>query len=82
MIELFIALVGVCLLVVTGEYLRRVHLFHSEVTRKSCPYNGRFVCCQLAVLYGVEPDIFGEHADVCGYPVVSLFALVSSDPRG
>ena len=34
MIELFIALVGVCLLVVTGEYLRRVHLFHSEVTRK------------------------------------------------
>lgn len=34
MISLFIALVGVCLLVVTGEYLRRVHLFHAEVTRK------------------------------------------------
>lgn len=34
MIPLFIALVGVCLLVVTGEYLRRVHLFRAEVTRK------------------------------------------------
>jgi phytol kinase len=34
MISLFIALVGVGLLVVTGEYLRRVHLFHAEVTRK------------------------------------------------
>lgn len=34
MISLFIALVGVCLLVVTGEYLRRVHLFQAEVTRK------------------------------------------------
>lgn len=34
MISLFIALVGVCLLVVTGEYLRRVHLLHAEVTRK------------------------------------------------
>jgi phytol kinase len=34
MISLFIALVGVCLLLCTGEYLRRVHLFHAEVTRK------------------------------------------------
>jgi len=34
MFSLFIALVGVGLLVVTGEYLRRVHLFHAEVTRK------------------------------------------------
>lgn len=34
MISLFIALVGVCLLVVAGEYLRRVHLFQAEVTRK------------------------------------------------
>lgn len=34
MFSLFIALVGVCLLVVTGEYLRRVHLFQAEVTRK------------------------------------------------
>jgi phytol kinase len=34
MVSLFIALTGVCLLVVTGEYLRRVHLFQAEVTRK------------------------------------------------
>lgn len=34
MVSLFIALVGVCLLVVTGEYLRRVHLLRAEVTRK------------------------------------------------
>ena len=34
MVSLFIALVGVCLLVVSGEYLRRVHLFQAEVTRK------------------------------------------------
>jgi phytol kinase len=34
MLSLFIALAGICLLVVTGEYLRRVHLFHAEVTRK------------------------------------------------
>ena len=34
MFSLFIALVGVSLLVITGEYLRRVHLFHAEVTRK------------------------------------------------
>lgn len=34
MIPLLIALVGVCLLVVTGEYLRRVHLLRAEVTRK------------------------------------------------
>jgi dolichol kinase len=34
MISLFIALTGVALLVVTGEYLRRVHLLHAEVTRK------------------------------------------------
>lgn len=31
---MFIGLAGVCLLVVVGEYLRRVHLFHAEVTRK------------------------------------------------
>jgi len=34
MLSLFIALTGVALLVVTGEYLRRVHLLHAEVTRK------------------------------------------------
>ncbi len=34
LLSLFIALAGVCLLVVLGEYLRRVHLFHAEVTRK------------------------------------------------
>jgi phytol kinase len=34
MIPLFIALVGVSSLVVLGEYLRRVHLFQAEVTRK------------------------------------------------
>lgn len=34
MIPLFIALVGVCSLIVIGEYLRRVHLFQAEVTRK------------------------------------------------
>ena len=33
-IPLFIALAGVCLIVFMGEYLRRVHLFHAEVTRK------------------------------------------------
>jgi phytol kinase len=34
MISLFVALVGVCLLIVAGEYLRKVHLFQAEVTRK------------------------------------------------
>lgn len=34
MIQLFVALVGVALLIVIGEYLRRVHFFHAEVTRK------------------------------------------------
>lgn len=34
MISLLIGLTGVCILAVTGEYLRRVHLFHAEVTRK------------------------------------------------
>src|ERR1051326_110154 len=34
MISLLIALVGVATLVVLGEYLRRVHLFQAEVTRK------------------------------------------------
>jgi dolichol kinase len=34
MLPIFVALVGVCLLVVAGEYLRRVHLFQAEVTRK------------------------------------------------
>jgi phytol kinase len=34
MFVLLIGLVGVCLLVFLGEYLRRVHLFHAEVTRK------------------------------------------------
>lgn len=34
MIALILALGGVCVLVLLGEYLRRVHLFHTEVTRK------------------------------------------------
>jgi phytol kinase len=34
MFPLLIGLAGVCLLVIMGEYLRRVHLFHAEVTRK------------------------------------------------
>ncbi len=34
MIPLFIALVGVCILVVIGEYLRKIHLLQAEVTRK------------------------------------------------
>lgn len=34
MIPLFIALVGVCVLIVIGEYLRKVHLLQAEVTRK------------------------------------------------
>ena len=34
MIQLFIALVGVAALICIGEYLRRVHLFQAEVTRK------------------------------------------------
>jgi phytol kinase len=33
-IALLFALAGVCVCVVLGEYLRRVHLFHAEVTRK------------------------------------------------
>lgn len=34
MLPLLIALAGVGLIVCLGEYLRRVHLFHAEVTRK------------------------------------------------
>lgn len=34
MLPLIIALAGVFLLIITGEYLRRVHLLQSEVTRK------------------------------------------------
>ena len=34
MIELILTLAGVCVLIVMGEYLRRVHLLHTEVTRK------------------------------------------------
>jgi phytol kinase len=34
LLTLVLGLAGVCLLVVVGEYLRRVHLFHAEVTRK------------------------------------------------
>jgi len=34
MFSLLVALAGVAVLVVIGEYLRRVHLLHTEVTRK------------------------------------------------
>ena len=34
MIPLLLALLGVLILVLAGEYLRRVHLLHTEVTRK------------------------------------------------
>lgn len=34
MLVIFIALVGIAAIVFLGEYLRRVHLFHTEVTRK------------------------------------------------
>lgn len=34
MISLFVAMAGVGVLVCLGEYLRRVHLLHTEVTRK------------------------------------------------
>ena len=33
-IPLLISLAGVAIIVILGEYLRRVHLFHTEVTRK------------------------------------------------
>lgn len=34
MLDLLIALAGIAAIVFLGEYLRRVHLFHTEVTRK------------------------------------------------
>jgi phytol kinase len=70
MLSLFIALVGVGLLVVVGEYLRRVHLFHAEVTRK-------FIHITVAAFTASWP-FFMEWRQICLISLLMLAGIMLS----